>query len=322
MRGNMEVNENVAAAETTTETVSDAGASEVTPPAEIVGGTEAGTVEQQAYTPNYKFKYATSDKSESEEKEFDEWIRPLIKDKNTEKAARSLYSKAYGLDFVKPRYDEVKQNYTSLNNDYTSLVSELQELGKAVQRRDFGAILKATKIPEDLAIEYVINKLKYQEMTPDQRQQYDNQRSFEQRAYQGEDRTETLQRMYEEQAVQFKSMQLDSGLSHPDVAEIAKTLDAKLGQGAFKSEVIGFGKATYRDTGKDLSVDEAIQAVIKKYQPFMQMNTTSAQQVVGPQDKPVIPNVSGRNSSPAKKGINSLADLKARSKALAAELND
>ncbi|GAG39911.1 unnamed protein product, partial [marine sediment metagenome] len=56
---------------------------------------EAETEQQTEYEPNFNY----SVKSESHE--FDEWIRPLVKDTESEEHVRQLYTRAKGLDHVK-----------------------------------------------------------------------------------------------------------------------------------------------------------------------------------------------------------------------------
>ena len=50
------------------------------------------------------------------------------KDIETEKKARELYEKAYGLDIVKPRFNEVREKFKALNETHTSIMGSIQDL--------------------------------------------------------------------------------------------------------------------------------------------------------------------------------------------------
>lgn len=282
-----------------------------------------------AYTPNYKFKYAVAGKNTAEEREFDEDLRPLIKNAETEKKYRDLYEKAYGLDFVKPRYQEQRQELQTLRTEHEGLNKELQTLGQHVQKKDIGTVAAMLGLSKEDVYNWVRSDLQYQELPQEERQRIEHQKQLEQRAQMGDQRFSQLQQQYESTQVQFRTMQLDSAMSQPTIAPVQQAVDAKLGAGAFKSEVILLGQQVYQATGRDISVEEATQFVTKKYAPFIG-SAPAAETVIAPGESdprapkkvPVIPHVSGRSTSPAKKVATSLDDIKKRQRELAAEMTE
>jgi hypothetical protein len=70
------------------------------------------------YTPNTKFKVM------DKEHEFDAWLAPHIKDAETEKKAKELYEKAYGLDYVKPKYEASQKELEQYKTTYNSLYND------------------------------------------------------------------------------------------------------------------------------------------------------------------------------------------------------
>jgi len=111
-------------------------------------------------------------------------------------------------------------------------------------------------------------------------------------------------------------MQLDVSLSKPDVSRFAEAWDSNSGQaGAFRQFVIEEAKKVYYDTQQDLSPDQAIAMVMQRFGKFLNVGDTTmqapqAQSIQSQQAKPVIPNVTGKASSPIKKVPKSLDDLR------------
>lgn len=279
---------------------------EVTKPAEAPAA-EAVTPEVPQYTPNYKFKV------HDEEKEFDEFIRSSIKDQETEKKARELYEKAYGLDVQKPKYEELKKKYPELENNYKQLdtaVSEVLDLGE----KDLGLFFERLKIPEERVAQWMLERIRKMELPPEQKAMYDNFEETKRRNLVLEKQFQELNGLTQSQAVQARTMELESGLQRPEVNSFSQAFDAaRKTPGAFKQEVQECGLFEWKVNSKDISAADAIQRVMSRYQGMI----TPTAMGVAPDPTvekplPVIPRTQGKSVSSVGKQVRSIQDLKKR----------
>jgi hypothetical protein len=275
------------------------GAAQIAQASVTSGGPQA-----QAYTPNYKFKVF------DKEHEFDEWIRPTINKDNEEKI-RDLYTKAFGLEPLKQKYEGVKEKLGKIEPEYTKIMSGLNEVNEYLNKGDMDNFFKRLQIPEENVYKWVLNKLNYEQMPPEERAKVDQSRQMEQQLETYQKQNEMLRRQYETQLVSQKQMLLDTSISRPEVKTIADSFDSRMGRpGAFRDEVIKRGILHYQLTGQDLSPEEAIrEAMVVIGSPQVSVTTPTAEVVEKP--VPVIPNVGSRGgAAPSKKNFRSLDDLK------------
>lgn len=179
------------------------------------------------------------------------------------------------------------------------------------------AFFKGLQIPEDKIYQYVADKLKYQELSPEQRNEQDRVTQTQRRAIELEQQNNVLQQQYQQAEIRNREIQLNNALSNADVQNMARSYDQRRGvPGSFKDEIIMRGVALYQKTGKDYSPEEVIQdmmgligsptassSVPNNSQPGMAMSTAVS-------SVPVIPNVGGKNSAPIKKNIKSLDEMR------------
>lgn len=284
-----------------------------------------------AWTPNFKFKVM------DKEHEIDEFVRGAIKDQDTEKKVKELYEKAYGLDVVKPRFQETRERFKQLNEAHTSVMAGIQELRETYSRGDFDSFFKKLNIPQEKVLQWIIDKAQYNELPPEQRQVLDARKNAEQEAWDLRKQNQTLEQQYEEAATQARERALQVELVRPDIKAFSEAFDAKGFKNregkpvSFLDAVIETGEyAWYASQGKvDLSPEQAIQEVMARWGAAVQ--PAQAQPKADPQLIPVngaaggqgapasqtpratstIPNVAGRQtSSVAKSKPKSIEDLK------------
>lgn len=307
---------NLNAPETTTATpdpVSASPASTTTPDPAIVAAAPAAP----AFTPNFKFKVM------DKEHEIPEFLRGVVKDVDTQKKLIELHEKAYGLDAVKGKYQSTKQQFESLMSEKKAQDAGLATLGQYLEKNDLDSFFKALKISEEQVLQYALDRVNYRELPIEKRMQHDAQLSERQRTYQLEQQYQQLQQQFQQESVQARTFQLDSALARPDVKTVADAFDAKVGKpGAFKAEVIKRGQYANFTTGADISADQAVSEVLGMFSPFVQQATqapaqAATQSTSGAQSAPpVIPNVTGRGTSPVRKAVKSIADLEQRAREL------
>ncbi len=303
-------------------TAGSEGKAPVTPK---TGEQKAGEV-PAAFSPNFKFKVM------DEEKEVPEQFRALIKDAKTEKEVKAIFEKAYGLDFHKPKYEQLKVDHEKVVTEHTNLNKSLSQLSKFVEKKDYNSFFEALKISKVDILEYTKSLLAEIEMPEEQRRQIEAQRQERNRLYQLEEQNQELSTKFETEQVQARTFQLNSALARPEYSQVASQFDARAGRpNAFAFEVMKLG-AEYERRGQLLGIEQAVQETVKFWSPFLgapqgnpqntQINADTQQGESGESQQtvakplPVLPNVSGRATSPIKQGVKSIADLKKLSKAM------
>jgi len=255
------------------------------------------------------FSYQVRDES----KEFDEFVKPFITDEKTYKHFQDLYTSRDGLQLAKTERDEVQQKYDNLDQS-------LNTLNQFVQKRDAASFIRELGLPKQMFVDFAINELKYQEMSPEEKSRIDAQNHADQQVYQLQQQNNQLQQQYQTQAQQQKAFELDHGLNAQDILPLVNQYDAQVGRpGAFREFAIERGIYNSQINNRDMSANEAISETIAMLglkaagAPPQHTNThagAQGQQPVVQDPKPVIPNLKGRGTSPVKKIPTSIDDLR------------
>lgn len=268
-----------------------------------------------AYTPNFKYKAAL------QEKELDAFWRPLVKDADSEKKVKEIFSKVEAFDFVKNQKVQAEKQLESMTGDYQSMAGTVQRFNESVKSNDLSSAFRLAGISKEQIFQWTQQQLQLMEMPPEQRKQYEQFEQAKTQKYDLEQKVTQLQQQYEDQAAQARVMQLDVALSRPEVNKFAEVWDQKVGQpGAFKNFVIDEAMKVFLTTQKDLPADQAVQIVMQKFNNFASAGESAQpppQVVTQPpafNNKPVIPNVTGKTVSPVKKAYKNLDEIKKLSK--------
>lgn len=254
------------------------------------------------------------------EHEIDEFVRGAIKDPDTEKKIKELYEKAYGLDIIKPRMQETRKELQDIKAENGNYRQSVEQLRDCYQRGDFETFFKHLAIPEEKVLQWVLDKVEYQQLPPEQRQVLDARQTAERRAWEAEQRAQQMEQKFESQASQAKGYALQVALERPDIKAFAESYDSLEGKpGAFRDAVCELGEYTwYKTQGKvDLDPGQAAQQMMERLGKFVngsgaQPQPSGASLGTQPPAKevPVIPNVGGRSTSPTKVKPKSLDDLR------------
>lgn len=272
-----------------------------------VAGEEKKEVESPAYTPNWKFK------AMGEEKEVDEWVRPLIKDAETEKKFKEIYEKAYGLDHFKGKLEKTQAEHQELKANYHSLYNDVSEAMTFKQQGNLGAFFQKVGLSDEDVAKYMLDKINRQNLPPEQQQVYNElERRRQQEYYQARQLEETETR-YREMASQAREWEVDQWLAKPEVSQVVQRYDATNGPGSFKRFVAEMGVMHHSTYGEDPPVETVVSTVMKRLgDAYRSQPASPPPQVQNNQEKPlpVIPNVSGKNVSPTRKAVRSVDDLR------------
>lgn len=315
----IEQNQAAGAATNTVEATSAAKTDPALPAVTPVVGSDG----KVAYVPNYKYKAAL------QEKELDPFFHSLVKDPESEKKVKELFTKVDAFDFIKGKNQEVEGKFSSLLNDYGTMSDTVTRFNQSVKNGDLSSAFRLGGINRDQIFNWVKRELAIMDLPPEQRQAHEQSEQAKIQNYDLEQQVSHLRGQYEHQAVQARTMQLEMALSRPEVARFAEAWDRNSEQpNAFKKLIVDEAKRTYYESlesGKpvDLSPEQAVAMVMQKFGKFLNVGDTATQspqaipQQSMPQSaKPVIPNVTGKAASPIKKVFKNLDDIKAHVKTM------
>lgn len=305
-----------------------------TPPTGTQAATSATDAQQTgeqttppAYTPNYKYK------AFQKEMELDPFWHPLIKDQESEKKVKDVFTRADAFDDMKSRFEGTQSEFSQIYNEYQALDQDVRRVTSFLNKGDLDNFFSSIGLDQNKVFQWVSQKLEQESLPPDQKRALEAQQKERQRLYDLEHQNSTLEEQFQTQASQARGMQLDMTLSRPDVSKAASLWDSRMGRiGAFRDLVITEAQNAWHVQKTDLSAEQAVQAVLEKYGKVIEglglapqnamasQNATSQAQVQPPQaaDKPVIPAVQGRGTSPVKKSPKSIEDLKQMAKEMGA----
>jgi hypothetical protein len=272
----------------------------------------------EAYKPSYKYKIKDS------EFEFDPWIKPLLKDKDTEAKLRDLVTKSHGIEEIKKSREEYKSKLEEVEPKYKNIDASLNLLSEMVNKGDIRGFVEATKLPKEALLKYAVEELKYLQMPPEERAAIDSQRAEQARLQELENSNSTMGQQLYQMRIQSREQELSMVTSRPDVQTVVSQFNALVGKpDAFRQKVVEKGLTHYHLTGEDLSATQAVEAVLAEVGPLMRASsgvqsagqavmpqTQSGQTVVVKDNKPTIPNFQSGGVSPVKKQPKSLDDLR------------
>lgn len=277
--------------------------------------------EAKSYTPDYKLKVY------DEEKELDDpFLKALIKDADSEKKVKEIAQKYLGFDTVKGRHEKTKTEYQAYQQQTQPIVEYYNKATKLLQGGDLDSFFDLLKIPTNAIFQYAVQKAEEANLSPEQRYALHQQRQDRMMKMQLEEQNQSLMTQQQRQLTEFRNQELNWVLARPEVHSVVQSIDQKYGPGTFRKAVIEKGLAHHAATqGKeDLSAEQAVQEVMKLLGGVVTPTPPAQAQPGAPASliqqngqPPVIPNVTSRGgSSPVKKQVRSIADLKKKSEEL------
>lgn len=295
---------------TGSETTPSTPSAEVSPQSAAGGNTGTEAVpETPPYTPNYSFKVM------NEQKEFPDWMKAAIKDAATEKEARELAEKAYGLDFVKQDRSQLKEQFQTVSKDYEGLKGHLLQAGQARQRGDYKTFFDSFGVSDEEILKYALKVAELKEQGPEAMARFEAQRQESLRAVSLEQENQRMYEQVQSLGVQQRTFELDQALASPEVSSVAQMYDERVGQpGAFRARVIERGQYHWLASQKDLPAMQVAKEVASLFGPVASPQAMQTPKVAVQSQpaakKPVIPSIQSRGTSPAQKLPRSIDDLK------------
>jgi len=283
-----------------------------------------GSTTPSPFTPNWKFKVM------DKEHEIPEYLRQSITDATTEKQVKEIFEKAYGLDVVKPRFKETREELQTTRQQLSSHVHRERQVLQMAEKGDIRGISQLLRIPKEKIYEYALQQLQYDELPPEQKAQMDWQQQREDEFVQTRQTNQQLVSERDSMRLQARSQHIEQLLGTGEVQKVAEKFNSAMsmrgtknyagGPKTFRDLVIEQGFLISEATGSDATPEQALQAAMSLTAYDSQALDQAASLAVAPGSfaaqkaapHPVLPNISGRGASPARKAINSIAGLKER----------
>lgn len=276
-----------------------------------------------AYTPNFKYKAAL------QEKELDPFWHPLVKDPDSEKKVKEVFTRAEAFDYMKEKLTKRDGDYESLRNDYETQARVVDKVMKAKQAGDHETVFRNLGYTDHDIIQWAAKRVDYLQsmnnLPPEQRAMIERQQQAAQQNSIYQEQMEQMQSQLQSQAAQATQVRLEMSLLKPEIASAVQFWDQKMGQdGAFYNMVVEEGQKAAFLEDTILSPEQAIARVMQKFGKFIDVNgnvsqaqPTSPMNQTMPQalsQKPVIPTMQGSSKAPIRKQVKTLDDIKKLSK--------
>lgn len=274
-----------------------------------------------AWKPDYKLKVY------DEEKELnDPFLKELIKDAASEKKVKEIAQKFLGFDTVKDRHEKVKTEYHSFKEAATPIINYYNQASQLLAKKDMDGFFELLGMSTDDVLKYAVQKAQEMQLPQEQQQSLAQQRAVQRQNQMLEAQYQSLQQQQMAMATQYRNQELSWVMSRPHVAQVATQFDTKNGPNAFRQLVRKIALAHYADSGgQDLSAEQAVGETLKYIGSLVTPTSANpAQTSAGPaliqqeSAPPIIPNVAGKGTSPVRKSVRSIEDLKKKHKELIA----
>jgi hypothetical protein len=276
----------------------------------------------EAYKPDFKYK------AQGKEFEVPEKFKALITDKESEEEVKKILGQAASYEDEKTTNTTLKTKLNEVGGAHNKMMGGVNQLRQMVGKGDFDSFFKGMNIPEEKIYQWVLDKVQYNQLPPEQKAQIDQQRNLQKQAETAQQQVGQASHREMELATRIKTMELEQTFGKTDVKSMSDAFDQRVGKpGAFKEAIIAHGQSVWAlSNGKlDLTPEQAVADFVQKYgnpSAFANANPAAgaATQVQNaPSNAPsanatppvkVIPNVAGRSASPVKQKPKNLEDLK------------
>ena len=180
--------------------------------------TEDLATEEEEWTPSFKYKV------KDDEFDMEEWVKPLVTNKEIEEKLKVLHSKGHGIEDIKKDRTTLRETKQQLEEKLTTTESELNNMKQSlnivsdwVQKGEMDKFFDALQIPEDKVLQYAIERLKYREMSPEQRAQIDAQKTQQRQLEEAQWQNQQLQ-LPKPRPASFHSTRVQSRMLIPSLA--------------------------------------------------------------------------------------------------------
>ena len=284
------------------------------------------TEADEEWTPEYKYKVY------GEEKEMDEWLKPLVNKDNYEQMTK-LLSQAGAFPTLKEkveaersRVQQFETQFSSINDQFGEISQQRDRLVKSIETGNLREMYKILDVDEEKILSYAEELVAAKMGDQTQRQMFEQkygqmtkelESEFEKQKFESE-RQNFMQKQHE--------WEMENTFSRPDVQPLIEEYNQRVNDpNAFKNVVHQIGANEYYSSGKNISVAEAVE---RAKQMLGLTGTVSNNQIqpevqaqpIKKEKPPTIPNFGGSGATtPVKKRPMRIADLEKEYNQLSAQ---
>ncbi len=269
----------------------------------------------EAFTPEFKYR------ADGKDMEIPEYLRSIIKDKDSQEKVVKMLEKYEAFDTVSSRRDQFRTERDEARTLSGKYQNALTGLKSTIDREDIDGALKLLEIPEEKMLEWATKKAKYYMGDEAYRRQIDQETQMRQKNWSTEAQANDYQTKYQEMEVRQLQTEFNYEMLKPEVSSFSTAFDKFAGkQGAFIEEVRNRGELAYLREQKTIAPSEVIQGIMKQFStissapnpaPAAASNKPATKVVVKTASKvPTIPTVRGTQASPTKEGFTSMDKLR------------
>lgn len=265
--------------------------------------------EPEQYEPNFGYSIRSQDH------EFDEWIKPVITDKETEEKVRELYTRSQGLDHVKGHLSEAEKKVADLESEASRYREDLEfskqglEGLKQLAKTDFPTFAHTVGLDDQTILSYANNRLDYKEKPEYERQQIDQDLSRRAQSYESNFELDRLRRSNEKLMLDRHNQSLNQAMAQPEISKFKDQFDKRMGDGAFMRAVSDFGSSEFQATKRYVQPETACQHVYAKWKPMFEDKLEEINKQESKSSKAPTNLGSGRAGTVVKKRIKRISDL-------------
>lgn len=268
------------------------------------------------FTPDFSYKF------KGETREIPEYLRPLIKDEDTQKQIRNMVERAEAVELHKGKTSELESQLQEI----VPMANTLKEFQEAYQTAQSPAehheLLNTVGYSDEMIKDVAREILKREQLPEDQRHLMQENKRVALEKRQLMNQNEQIAAQYNQALTRITQTEIGLELGKAEYNPLISAYEKTQGEGSFEKLFLERG-SYYTDLngGTLVPPTEVMSRIAKEFAPFLtaapvgELAGKQPAQVVTTKQK-TMPNIGSGNGSPAKSAINSLEDLAARRKQL------
>lgn len=275
-------------------------------------------VKEEVFTPDFKYKF------NGQEKELEDFWKPLVKDKESLQKVRDAVERAEALDMHKGKSKEFQEKLSQYEPVVQDVQKYQQMFVEATQNSDFGKhreLLEELGYSKDLLKDVVRHMLKEEQLPEEQKQILEQQKRAELEKKELLTQNEQVRAQYSDMVRDMTAQQMDLEFGKAEAQKLIKAYEAANGDGSFREMFLKRGSYYVTEEGRHVPPSEVMGRILKEFNPFITNQGAGAPVATQPasvvREKPkVMPSVGAGNGAPTQSSITSIADLQKKYKQL------
>ena len=280
---------------------------DLTPEEPVIENAELSPEDTEEYTPNYSYNF------KDEERSFDERLHGAIKTKEDEDYIRDLITRSEGLDDIKADRDKWKTDHGQVHEQAGLLSKGYQNMVDWREKGELDKLFTAFKLDDQAIIDYALRRAEFYEKSEEEQAKINADKSTA-------DEVAALRAEVAGFKTERGQASVQQEIASVDVLvaseEHKPVFDALVSKGIVTNArdvtemVIEYGMGVFQRTGKEPSIDQAVNQVMARYQGLVPAADLGEGNGAPAEGKPTLPRLNGGGGKPVSRPIGSLQQLK------------